>query len=142
MGKRYLDNRIQFVHVDDMARLIAHIVQKVEPEPQRLTVLNVAGRGQPLTFGRCIELARAKRLSLPGEWAFAQVLRALWSLGISAIPPAAAPYMSSECVLDTRRLQEFLGPQYEKVIRYTVEEAFQDCFAAQPAPAAQHIAAG
>ncbi len=58
-GRQYLDNKIQFVHVDDMARLIAHILHR-DPEAQRLTILNVAGRGEPLTFGRCIEMAQRK----------------------------------------------------------------------------------
>src|ERR1700686_2699273 len=53
-GKQYLDNKIQFVHVDDMARLLGHILHR-DPEAQRLTVLNVAGRGEPLTFGRCVQ---------------------------------------------------------------------------------------
>ena len=52
LGKRYLNNLIQFVHVDDMARLIAYILRKSEPEAQRLTILNVAGRGEPMTFAR------------------------------------------------------------------------------------------
>ena len=142
MGKRYLENRIQFVHVDDVARLIAYIVQKTQPEPQRLTALNVAGRGQPLTVGRCIEMARAKRISVPGRWTFEFLLRALWNLGISAIPPAAAPYMTSEYIMDTRRLQEFLGSDYEKVIRYTIAEAFEDTFATAPAAAAHRWVAG
>ena len=58
-GQKYLDNKIQFVHVDDMARLIAWILKR-EPEAQRLTILNVAGRGEPLTFAQCIEMAHAK----------------------------------------------------------------------------------
>jgi nucleoside-diphosphate-sugar epimerase len=41
-GKQYLDNKIQFMHVDDMARLVAWILQR-EPEAQRLTKLNLAG---------------------------------------------------------------------------------------------------
>jgi nucleoside-diphosphate-sugar epimerase len=49
-GQKYLDHKIQFVHVDDMARLLAHILHR-DPESQRLTILNVAGRGEPLTFG-------------------------------------------------------------------------------------------
>ena len=65
-GQQYLDNKIQFVHVDDMARLIRHILQR-EPETQRLTVLNVAGRGEPLTFGRCVEMAQAKLVRVPGK---------------------------------------------------------------------------
>ena len=34
-GKKYLDNQLQFIHVDDMARLIAWILKR-EPEAQRL----------------------------------------------------------------------------------------------------------
>src|ERR1700694_5134392 len=82
-GSRYLENQIQFVHVDDVARLIAHIVRKTEPESQRLTVLNVAGRGEPLTFARCIELAQARLLRIPGRLAFRTVLRLMWQLGIA-----------------------------------------------------------
>jgi len=139
MGKRYLENRIQFVHVDDVARLIAHIVQRAEPETQRLTVFNVAGRGEPLTIGRCIEIARAKRFLVPGKWTFELALAVLWRMGISAIPPEAAPYITGQYIMNTQRLQQFLGPDYAKVIRYTVEEAFEDCFAssAEAPPAAQ-----
>ena len=77
-GQQYLDNKIQFIHVDDMARLVRHILQR-EPETQRLTVLNVAGRGEPLTFGRCVEIAQAKLLRVPGPWAMRQVLKFLWT---------------------------------------------------------------
>src|SRR5271169_2272132 len=69
-GEQYLENRIQFVHVDDMARLLAHIVNRTEPESQRLTVLNVAGRGEPLSFARCVDMAHAKLRRVPGKWAF------------------------------------------------------------------------
>src|SRR5438270_12631373 len=81
-GQHYLDNKIQFIHVDDMARLIRHILQR-EPETQRLTVLNVAGRGEPLTFARCIEMAQAKLFRVPGQWAMRQVLAFLWKQQIS-----------------------------------------------------------
>src|SRR5579862_2971534 len=112
-GQQYLDNKIQFVHVDDMARLIQHILQR-EPETQRLTVLNVAGRGEPLTFARCIEMAQAKLRRVPGKWAFSLVLQALWKLGISAVPPEAMPYMTGEYTMNTERLRKFLGEDYEK----------------------------
>jgi UDP-glucose 4-epimerase len=127
-GQKYLDNRIQFVHVDDMARLMARILQKTEPESQRLTVLNVAGRGEALTFERCIEIAQAKLWRLPGKLAFRTALKALWKLGIVSIPPEAAPYMTGEYIMNTDRLQKFLGENYEDVIRYTIEDAFADCF--------------
>src|SRR5216684_2837552 len=99
-GRQYLDHRIQFVHVDDMARLITHILHKTEPESQRLTVMNVAGRGDPLTFERCVEVANARLLRVPGKLAFRTALQMLWRLGIVAIPPDAAPYTIGEAFAD------------------------------------------
>jgi nucleoside-diphosphate-sugar epimerase len=124
-GQQYLDNKIQFVHVDDMARLIAHIVRR-EPEAKRQTILNVAGRGEPLTFGQCVEMAKAKLIRVPGKWAMRSVLGVLWRRGISAIPPEALPYMTGQYIMNTDRLQKFLGDEYEDVIRYTVRDAFAD----------------
>lgn len=129
-GRRYLENKIQFVHVDDMARLLAYIVHRKEPEAQRLTVLNVAGRGQPLTFAQCVEMAGSSLKRVPGKWAFRQVLKALWKLGISAIPPEALPYMTGEYTMNTARLKTFLGTDYENVIHYSIADAFRDSFAA------------
>src|SRR5580658_8674167 len=126
-GQHYLDNKIQFVHVDDMARLIRHILQR-EPETQRLSLLNVAGRGEPLTFGRCVEMAQAKLIRVPGKWTMRQVLKFLWKQKISAIPPEAVPYMTGEYIMNTDRLRRFLGPEYEHVMRYTVADAFADSF--------------
>ena len=140
-GQRYLDNRIQFVHVDDMARLIAHILSR-EPEARRLTILNVAGRGEPLTFARCLEMAGAKLVRVPGRSAMRMVLEFLWKQQISAIPPEALPYLTSEYVMNTDRLRQFLGKDYEKVVRYTIADAFADNFAASAAVAAEHTAAG
>jgi nucleoside-diphosphate-sugar epimerase len=127
-GKKYLENKIQFVHVDDMARLLAAIVHKTDPEAQRLTILNVAGRGEPLTFAQCIEIAQAKLVRVPGRWAFQQVLQFLWKFGISAIPPEALPYMTGEYIMNTDRLRRFLGDDYENVIRYSIADAFADSF--------------
>jgi nucleoside-diphosphate-sugar epimerase len=130
-GQQYLDNKIQFVHVDDMARLIAHILHR-DPEVQRLTILNVAGRGEPLTFGRCIEMAGAKLIRVPGKWAMRMVLSFLWNRQISAIPPEALPYMSGEYIMNTDRLQKFLGGEYEHVILHTIADAFADSFKTTP----------
>ncbi len=126
-GQQFLDNKIQFVHVDDMARLVAHILHR-DPEPQRLTILNVAGRGEPLSFGRCIEMAQAKLVRVPGKWAMRLVLEFLWKRQISAIPPEALPYMSGEYIMNTDRLRRFLGAEYESVLRYTIADAFADSF--------------
>jgi len=126
-GHQYLDNKIQFIHVDDMARLLLHILQR-EPETQRLTVLNVAGRGEALTFDRCIQMAQAKLIRVPGRWTMQQILKVGWKWKISAIPPQAVPYMTGEYIMNTDRLRRFLGPEYEHVIRYTVTDAFQESF--------------
>jgi nucleoside-diphosphate-sugar epimerase len=140
MGQKYLDNKIQFVHVDDVSRLITHILLKTQPESQRLTMLNVAGRGEPLTFARCIEMARADLKRVPGTWAFRQVLELLWKLKISAIPPEAFPYMTGEYIMNTDRLQKFLGEAYKDVIRFAVADAFADSFSKVPEQAASHSA--
>jgi len=126
-GQKYLDNKIQFVHVDDMARLIAWILMR-EPEAQRLTILNVAGQGEALTFGQCIETANAKLLRVPGQWRMRQVLQLLWSWNVSAIPPDAVPYMTGQYIMNTDRLKKFLGDDYERVITKTNLEAFADSF--------------
>ncbi len=141
-GRRYLENQIQFVHVDDMARLIRYILHKTEPESQRLTILNVAGRGDALTFERCIEVAQAKLLRVPGRSAFRVGLQTLWKMGVSAIPPEAWPYMTGQYIMSTDRLQKFLDSNYPDVIRYTIADAFADCFNSQAAPVEQQAAAG
>jgi nucleoside-diphosphate-sugar epimerase len=127
-GEQYLRNKIQFVHIDDVARLIQFILEKNVPESQRLTILNVAGRGEPLTYEQCVRLANAKLVRVPSEQLFRLVLRLLWSLQISTIPPDVAPYMTSDTIMDTARLQEFLGAEYKNVIRHPVAEAFAECF--------------
>jgi UDP-glucose 4-epimerase len=140
-GTRYLENKIQFVHVDDMARLLAYLVHKREPEAQRLTILNVAGRGEPMSFADCIRIANGKLIRVPGKWTFRLVLKVLWGLGISAIPPAAVPYMTGQYIMNTERLRSFLGADYDSVIRYTIADAFADCFASSPSvPAEQSVA--
>ena len=126
-GQKYVDNKIQFIHIDDMARLIAWILKR-EPEAQRLTILNVAGRGEPLTFGQCIEMAHAKLLRVPGQWSMRCILQLLWNWNISAIPPDAVPYMSGQYIMNTDRLKKFLGADYERVIAKTNFEAFADSF--------------
>jgi nucleoside-diphosphate-sugar epimerase len=126
-GQKYLDNKIQFVHVDDMARLIAWILKR-EPEAQRLTILNVAGRGDPLTLQQCIEMAHAKLFRVPGQWGMRQVLEFLWKWNISAIPPDAVPYMTGQYIMNTDRLKNFLGDDYVRVIEKTNQEAYTDSF--------------
>ncbi len=127
-GRKYLENRMQFVHIEDVARVIAFILNKTEPEAQRLTILNVTGRGNPLTYEQCIGIAKAKLVRVPTEKLFELVLQFFWKMQISTIPPDVLPYMLSDTIMDTTRLQEFLGPEYKNVIKYPIAEAFAECF--------------
>ncbi len=127
-GKEYLGKKVQFVHVDDVARLLAYLLYRPASDPP-LTILNVAGRGEPLTIEACARIAHAEVKRAPTRAAFGLVLRALWKWGISSIPPEALPYLIGSYTMDTSRLQEFLGPDYPEVIRYTAEDALRDTFA-------------
>ncbi len=139
-GRQFLQTRFQFVHVDDVARLLAHILRREEPH-SGLTVLNVAGRGQALTLERCLEIGRTRRVRLPGPAGVRAALQLLWKLGISAVPPEATPYITTTYLMDLSRLREFLGNAYERVMRYTVEDALVDSFASLPdAPVAEATA--
>jgi nucleoside-diphosphate-sugar epimerase len=125
-GEQYLRKEFQFVHVDDMARLLAYILQH-EEKPEALTVLNVAGRGGPVTLQRCAELAGSKVIRAP-KFLCKRALQYLWNRGISGIPPEAFPYLIGSYTMNTARLRAFLGAEYETVIRNTNEEALVDSF--------------
>ena len=127
-GDQYLQNRIQFVHVDDVARLVKFILEKNEPEGRRLTILNVAARGGPLTYEQCVRIANAKLVRIPTEKLFALILQILWKMKLSTIPPDVAPYMTSDTVMDTSRLAEFLGSEQSAVLRFPMADAFAECF--------------
>jgi len=127
-GDQYLQNRIQFVHVDDVARLVKFILEKNEPEGRRLTILNVAARGGPLTYEQCVRIANAKLVRIPTEKLFALILQILWKIKLSTIPPDVAPYMTSDTVMDTSRLAEFLGSEHAAVLRLSMADAFAECF--------------
>jgi nucleoside-diphosphate-sugar epimerase len=139
-GAQYLENRFQFVHVDDVARLLAHILRRPQLGAQpSLTVLNVAGRGDSLPLERCLALAGTKAFRLPGNAACRATLSLLWKLGVCAVPPDALPYIAGSYTMDTHRLRDFLGDAYPEVIRYTIEEALVDSFreaGGSPQPAA------
>jgi nucleoside-diphosphate-sugar epimerase len=126
-GEKYLENRLQFLHVDDMARLLVLLLNRPNTDPP-ITIMNVAGRGESLTIQQCAELAQATIKRVPTRAAFRAVLRFLWTLGISSIPPEAMPYMLGSYTMDTGRLQQFLGADYPRVIQNTVEDALRDSF--------------
>ncbi|HJT53432.1 MAG TPA: NAD-dependent epimerase/dehydratase family protein [Candidatus Angelobacter sp.] len=121
----YLEHRFQFVHVNDMARLIAHILTRKQPDPA-LTILNVAGRGDSLSLRRCIEIANIEIKQVPGRAICRKALKLLWDLGVSDIPPEALPYLLGSSTMDTAKLRVFLGEHYRSVIQSTCEEALME----------------
>ena len=125
----YLEHKIQFVHIDDVARLINHILGRRQTDPQ-ISILNVAGRGDPISFQTCARIANAKIKRLPSRALCRLVLRLLWNLGVSDIPPDAFPYLIGSYTMETARLRVFLGDAYRSIIRYTSEEALLEMFAA------------
>lgn len=127
-GKKYTDRRFQFVHVDDVARLLAYLLHRSYNDPP-VTILNVAAHGEPLTIQTCAEIAQAKITRVPSRAACRLILRMLWKWGISSIPPETLPYILGSYTVNTTRLQQFLGPDYPQVMHYSVEEALRDSFA-------------
>jgi nucleoside-diphosphate-sugar epimerase len=133
----YLEHKFQFVHVDDVARLIAHILRRKQADP-KLTILNVAGRGDPLALRRCIDIAKIEVQRVPAKTFCKQALRLLWDLGVSDIPPEALPYLLGSSTMDTARLRVFLGEHYRSVIEHTCEEALAESFSSLPQHVASH----
>jgi nucleoside-diphosphate-sugar epimerase len=128
----YLEHRFQFVHVDDVARLVRHILSRKQPD-SRVNILNVAGRGDPVTLRRCIEMAQLEVKRVPSRTMCRQTMRLLWDLGVSDIPPEALPYLLGSCAMDTARLRVFLGEHYRSIIEHTCEEALAESLKEQPA---------
>src|SRR5262249_3919417 len=128
-----------FAHLDDVARLVAHIAGKTEPEQQKVTVLNVAGWGDPLTYEQCLGTAALKRLFLPGRWSAQVALRRSWERGISAVHPETADYLHGAWVINIERLRKFLGQDFEKIIRFSTAAAFADSFSTAATAAARNL---
>src|SRR5215510_1975271 len=124
----YLEHKIQFVHVDDMARLIAHILGRRVTDSQ-LNILNVAGRGDAVSLRDCARIANIEIKRFPTRTLCRMVLRLLWKLGISDVPPDAFPYLLGSYTMETARLRVFLGDAYRQVIQYTCEDALIETFA-------------
>ena len=131
LRKKYLENKLQFVHVDDVARVIAWaLAQPKSPEP--LTILNVAGRGEPLTVAQCAAVTGARIKRLPTVALCRNLIELMWNMGVTSIPPDAFPYLIGSYTLDTSNLQSLLGKQYERVIQYTSEAALIDSMSSVP----------
>jgi len=127
-GKKYEEKLFQFVHVDDMARLLKYLLYRPMSDPP-LTILNVAAHGDPISIRSCAEIAHANIRRVPGRMICRMILNTLWKREISSIPAEALPYMIGSYTMDTSRLRKFLGSDYSLVMHYSIEEALRDCFA-------------
>ncbi|HVH88168.1 MAG TPA: NAD-dependent epimerase/dehydratase family protein [Terriglobales bacterium] len=122
LGRSYLEHRFQFVAVDDVARLVVWLLARSKA-PDSLTILNVPGRGDPITVARCAEIAGNRIKRLPTVRLCRAIVEFMWNMGVTSIPPDSFPYLIGSYLMDTSRLQNFLGSDYEEVIRYTNEAA-------------------
>ncbi|HJX84631.1 MAG TPA: NAD-dependent epimerase/dehydratase family protein [Candidatus Angelobacter sp.] len=126
-GPQYLERRHQVVHINDMARLVAHVLRR-KLSDARLNIMNIAGRGDPLTLQHCTEIAGTHVKRFPGKTLSQQAQHLLWGMGLSSIPPEALGSLLDATISDTSRLRVFLGDNYRDVIQYTCEKALQDSF--------------
>jgi nucleoside-diphosphate-sugar epimerase len=120
------ENLFQYVHVDDVARVLQWTLEHFQPG--RLKLINLAGREEGVTFAECARLAGTPVVHLPSEKWVVALLRILWAIGLSGMPPQAIPYFLGSYTMDTTRLREELGAEYERVVRFTSREALLDSF--------------
>jgi nucleoside-diphosphate-sugar epimerase len=125
-GRIYPEKLFQFVHVDDVARLISWLLKRTAPEESEMLVLNVAGSGPAISIARCAELAQSKIVRLPTQWLCSKIIAMGWRFGFSSVPPGAYPYMCGSYTMNTDRLRRLLGNDCNQVIRYSTEEALRD----------------
>jgi nucleoside-diphosphate-sugar epimerase len=125
MGAEYLQHKLQFVHVDDVARVIAWLLGRAKAADP-LTVLNIAGRGEALTVAQCAEIAGTSIKRLPTAALCRKMIELMWNMGITSIPADAFPYLIGSYTLETSKLHNLLGTDYEDVIRYTSAAALAD----------------
>jgi nucleoside-diphosphate-sugar epimerase len=128
-GDAYPKKLLQFVHLDDMARLMAWLLHRAPAEANEIQVLNVAGSGAPISIAQSAEIAGARIVHLPSSWLCEKVMELLWRWEISAVPTDALPYISGSCTLSTGLLRELLGNDFGDVIRYSTEAALRASFA-------------
>jgi nucleoside-diphosphate-sugar epimerase len=140
LGRDYLRHQLQFVHVDDVARVIAWLLRRPKAQDQ-VTLLNVAGRADALTVEKCAKIVGTRIKRLPTAALCRQVVELGWKLGITSVPPDAFPYLIGSYTLDTSKLRSLLGSDYERVIQHTSEEALAGSAAASTSAAISHAEA-
>ena len=117
------ENRIQLVHADDVARLLAWTLTHYRGGAMEM--FNVAGEGT-LSLAECAELSRTALIRAGGERTVRLLLRVMYALGVSAVPAEALAYYLEPPTMDTSRLREALGADWETVMRYSTRAALEE----------------
>lgn len=116
--------RLQFVHVDDVARVLRWTLKNFHPG--YMEIFNLAGDGPSLPFGECVRLAGTPVLRFSSVRQIERLLRFFWTVGLSGVPPQSIPYYLSSYTMDTSRLRAALGAEYETTLRFSTREALLD----------------
>jgi nucleoside-diphosphate-sugar epimerase len=115
---------LQFVHVDDVARVLQWTLTHFRPGA--LEIFNLAGSGPALSFEECVRLANTPILRVGSTKRIEYILRLIWVLGLSGVPPEAIPYYLTSYTMDTTRLEEELGAERDSVVQFSSREALLD----------------
>jgi len=114
---------LQFVHVDDVARVLLWTLCNFQPS--QLKIFNLAG-GDPISFGECVRLAGTPLFRVNSTKQIQRLLKIFWTLGLSGVSPNTIPYFLFPYTMDTTRLERELGAESEKILRYSTREAIED----------------
>jgi nucleoside-diphosphate-sugar epimerase len=118
------ENRFQFVHVDDVARVLLWTL--THWRPRALRIFNLAGWGDPLTLAECANLFGTPVLRLPSERWVRLWLRLFWWLGLSGVPPETLPYFLGTYMMEISRLERELGPAFKEIVQFSSRDALLD----------------
>jgi UDP-glucose 4-epimerase len=108
-----LDNRIQFVHEDDVVAAIIHLL-----EARHGGVYNLAGDGL-MTLRECAEVAALSIRRMP-LWLYRLLARVTWALRIGESPPGQIEFALHPWVVSNEKLK---GTGWKP--RHTSREAFE-----------------
>lgn len=115
---------IQFVHVDDVARVLLWTLHHFRPG--ELQIFNLAGSGDPISFGECAQLAGTPVARFGSVKQIEQVMKFFWRAGLSGAPAESIPYYLSSYTMNTTRLETELGEERDKLLHFTSREALLD----------------